>query len=179
MIARLRTATSSWVGSAITGISASSRSNPFLDARAEHVAQQRPHVLDQRRDVGRPHLEPLHPAEGEQLARQPRPALGRRKRILGIVFEFCVFGALGDDVEPADHHRQQIVEVVRDAARQLPQRLHLLALAKLLLGGLQLGHVARFEQQIDDFALGPAHRLNRYVEIGGGNALALHPALRW
>ena len=76
LIARLRIATSSWVGSAITGISASSRSNCLVDPGAEHVAQQRPHVLDQRRDMRRPHLEPLHPAEGEQLAvsRAPRSA---------------------------------------------------------------------------------------------------------
>ena len=72
---------------------------------------------------------------------------------------FGVVGALGDDVEPADDDRQQVVEVVRDAAGQLAQRLHLLALAELLLRGLELGDVARFEQQIDDLAVvarGPA-----------------------
>ena len=62
----------------------------LLDARAEHVAQQRAHVLDQRRDVGRPHLEPLDPAERQQLAGQPRPALGRRQRVLGIALELGV-----------------------------------------------------------------------------------------
>ena len=107
----------------------------LLDPRAEHVAQQRPHILDQRRDIGRPHLQPLDPAEGQQLRGQPRAALGRRQRIVGIALELGVVGALGDEVEPADHHRQQIVEVVGDAAGQLAERLHLLALAKLLLGG--------------------------------------------
>ena len=155
LMARLRTATSSWVGSAITGIIASSRSNCFLDPRAEHVAQQRAHVLDQRRDVGRPDLEPLDPAEREQLAGQPRAALGRRQRVLGIALELGVVGALGDDVEAADDHRQQIVEVVRDAAGELAQRLHLLALPQLLLRGLEFGDVARLEQQIDDLAVGP------------------------
>ena len=41
---------------------------------------------------------------------------------------------------------------MRDAAGELAQRLHLLALAELLLRRLQLGDVARFEQQIDDRA---------------------------
>ena len=146
----------------------------LLDPRAEHVAQQRPHVLDQRRDVRRPDLEPLHPAEREQLAGQPGTALGGGEGIVGIALELGVRRALGDDVEPADDDRQQIVEVVRDAAGQLPQRLHLLALAKLLLRGLQLGDVARLEQQIDDLPRLIADRLHRHVEIGGRDPVALH-----
>ena len=42
------------------------------------------------------------------------------------------------EVDPADHHRQHVVEVVRDAAGQLADRLHLLDLAKLGFGGLAL-----------------------------------------
>ena len=87
LIARLSTATSSWVGSAITGSIAVVEVEALLDPRAEHVAQQRPHVLDQRRDMGRPDLQPLDPAERQQLPGQPRPALGGRQRIVGIALE--------------------------------------------------------------------------------------------
>ena len=64
-----------------------------------------------------------------------------------------------------------------DAAGQLAERFHLLALAELLLRELQVGDVARFEQQIDDLAAGPVDRLHRDVEISGRSALALHPHL--
>ena len=139
----------------------------LVDPRSKHVAQQRPHALDQRCDQRRAHLEPLDPAEREQLSGQPRAALGGGERIFGIALELRVVGALGDDVEPADDDRQQIVEVVRDAAGELAQRLHLLALAELLLRGLEVGDVARFEQQIEDRAVLAADRLDRDVEVGG------------
>src|SRR5579862_1177791 len=42
----------------------------------------------------------------------------------------------------AENHRQEIVEVVRDAARKLTDRLHLRALANLLLELPPLGNVA-------------------------------------
>ena len=44
-------------------------------------------------------------------------------------------------VDPADDHRQHIVEIVRDAAGQLADRLHLLDLAELRLGGLALARL--------------------------------------
>ena len=98
------------------------------------------------------------------MARQPCPALGGGQRILGVALGLLVVRALGDHVEAADHHGQQVVEIVREAPGQLAERLHLLALPKLLLRGLQLGDVAAFEQQVDDFAVvraglaGPTHR---------------------
>ena len=72
-------------------------------------------------------------------AGQPRPALGRRQRIGGVAQQPFVLDLLGDEVEPADDHRQQIVEVVGDAAGQLAERFHLLALAQLVLRLGQLG----------------------------------------
>ena len=47
-----------------------------------------------------------------------------------------------DGVEPAEHQRQHVVEVVRDAAGELAERLHLLRLAQLLLEAPAFGHVA-------------------------------------
>ena len=139
------------------------------------MREQRAHVFDQRRDVRRAHLQALDTAECEQLGRQPRPALGSRKRVFRIALELRLLGALGDYVEPANDDCQQVVEVVRDSARQLAERLHLLALAKLLLRGLEVGDVARLEQQIDDPSVRALHRLNRYLEMGGWGSLAFHP----
>ena len=48
--------------------------------------------------------------------------------------------ALGK-VDPADDDREHIVEIVRDAAGELADRLHLLRLAQLLLGGGALGRL--------------------------------------
>src|SRR5215218_8193829 len=42
-------------------------------------------------------------------------------------------------VDPADDHGEHVVEVVRDAAGQLTDRLHLLDLAELGFSGLTLG----------------------------------------
>ena len=44
-------------------------------------------------------------------------------------------------IDAADDDREHVVEVVRDAAGQLPDRLHLLDLAKLRLRGLALGRL--------------------------------------
>ena len=60
----------------------------------------------------------------------------------------------GDDLEPADHRGQQIVEIVGDAAGQLADRLHLLRLAQRLLGPLALA----------DLGLEP---VERGAQIGG------------
>ena len=96
--------------------------------------------------------------------------------------QLVVVGALDDDVEPADHHRQQIVEVVRDPAGQLAQRLHLLALPQLLLrveqllralvdlaAEVELGllgqrDVARHADEPDQFAVGPEARLRHAAQ---------------
>ncbi len=60
----------------------------------------------------------------------------------------------GEDLEAADHRRQQIVEIVGDAAGQLADRLHLLRLAQRLLGPLALA----------DLGLEP---VERGAQIGG------------
>ena len=62
----------------------------LCDPGSEDVAQQRPHVLDQRRDVGRSDLKALDTAEGEQLAGEAGAPLGCRQRIFGIALELGV-----------------------------------------------------------------------------------------
>ena len=133
--------------------------------------------MDQRRNLRRLDLEPLHPAERQQLSRQPRPAFGRRQRVLGIALELRVLDPLRDQVQAPDNDGEQIVEVVRDAAGELPQRLHLLALPELLLRRHQLvrrladlpleielrllgrGDVARHPDEARHFPVRPEARL--------------------
>ena len=48
------------------------------------------------------------------------------------------FEPAAGEIDAADHHRQHVVEVVRDAAGQLADRLHLLHLPQLRFGQLAL-----------------------------------------
>src|SRR3546814_9799892 len=68
------------------------------------------------------------------------------------------------DLEPADDDREHIVEVVRDAAGELADRLHLLRLAQPRLGGLALGHFGA-QRIVGTFKLGGA-RLDRNLQFG-------------
>ena len=147
----------------------------LLDPRPQHIAKQRAHLVDQRRDIGRLHLQPLDPAEGEQLAGEPRAPLRRRERVGRIAQQPLVLDPLGDEVEAADDDGQQIVEVMRDAAGQLAERFHLLALAKLVLRGFELGDVPRLEQQIGDLVAARPNRLDRNVEDRCRRPSTLHP----
>ena len=98
-----------------------------LDSLADQAAQQVRQLgqhIGQHQDLG---LQRLLAREGEQLTHQ----VGRA---VGVLFDLHDVGegliarrmAQQQKIAKADHRRQQIVEVVRDAARQLANRLHLL-----------------------------------------------------
>ena len=78
----------------------------------------------------------------------------------------------GQQIDVAENHGEDVVEVVRDAARQLADGFHLLRakqrfarLFERFVRLLQLGDVVRDAIDADDFALGvPAHTLRD--EIG-------------
>ena len=61
-------------------------------------------------------------------------------RIVEMVEDFAprTVEAASREVDAADHHGEHVVEVVGDAAGQLPDRFHLLDLAKLGFRGLAL-----------------------------------------
>ena len=63
-------------------------------------------------------------------------------------------GLVGDgffqDADGAGDHGQDVVEVVRDAARQLADRVHLLRMAQLGFRGLLFGQVAADEEVAAD-----------------------------
>ncbi len=88
-------------------------------------------------------LDHLLPAEGEQLTSQRRGTIGGLADLLDI----APLGIVGPEVlqqqiAVARDHREQIIEVVRDPARQSPHGLHLLRLQELLLEPPLVGHVA-------------------------------------
>ncbi len=89
-----------------------------------------------------PGIERLLAREGEQPLRELRAALGPFD---GIVQEpedvgITGFQSLSGDIQRADHHRQHVVEVVRDPSGQLADGFHFLRLTQLQLDRFALVH---------------------------------------
>ena len=117
-----------------------------LDVLADQPPQHRQQRGGDLAEVERMRVEHLLAGEGEQLAGELGGALGR-----ALDLEQLVAARAGADPPPRDlavpaDHRQQVVEVVRDAARELADRLHLLRLPELVLEPAALGDVAQHEQ---------------------------------
>ena len=138
LIARLRIAFSSWLASTTRARHAVARDDRERDVLADRAAQQFLERAEQRVDVDRPE----HPATGGARRRagaRSAPA-ARCAEVLAASMKrsrssmrpaamrrFMMSSA-------ADDAGQHVVEVVRDAAGQLADRLHLLALAQRRLG---------------------------------------------
>ncbi len=144
-----------------------------LDVLADQPAQQ---VRDFRQHVGHlqhARLQGLLAREGEQLAHQVGGAVGVLLD-LHDVGERLVAGAVAQQqqVAEADHRGQQVVEIVRDAAGQQADRLHLLRLRELRLQALLLGRVDQMQDEADGVALVLAPR---GIDDHAGLALAFQP----
>ena len=106
----------------------------------------------------------LPPGKREQSMRERGGALSRIDDRLHDRFEFgepAVGEPAPHHLQAADHAREHIVEIVRDAARQLADGFHLLSLAKLSLGlpkivlaGLLLRDVAAIREDQVAFVRG-------------------------
>ena len=102
-----------------------------LDVLAKCRPQQLCGLDDQRVDVGLPRLQRLLAGEGQQMLGQIRAAFGGLVDHLGDCRELRSVGdCVGQDLDRAGDDREDVVEVVRDAAGELPDRFHLLRLAK-------------------------------------------------
>ena len=88
-------------------------------------------------------LERLAPAEGEQPAGEVGAALGRHADRFGERAQLSSVELVGEHVGIEQDRGEQIVEVVRDAAGELADRLHALRLRELRLGALLFGDVGR------------------------------------
>ena len=141
------------------------------DPLVEHAREHRLELGDQRVDVDDARRQQLLAAEAEQPAREPRrPVHGarhlvqvgarlRRQRVVLVVRQR----------EMAGDHREDVVEVVRDAPRQLAHRLDLLRVPepRLLVGQQALAR-AGVRDVRDDRAhdwLGYAFAPDRRVEL--------------
>ena len=120
--------------------------HPHRDRFAREPSQERHDRLDDRIDVEHTRLEYLPPAEGEQLPGEGAGSLGGIDDGLDVRRAWVFAKLLEREQRLAVDRRQQVVEVVGDAARELPDRVELLALAKLEL--------LRAEQLLRPLALG-------------------------
>ena len=104
-----------------------------LDVLADQPAQHHVHVADRRVQVEDPRLQHLPAAEREQLARERGRAVGRPLDLLGVPAQLRVGRAADQELAVPGDRREQVVEVVRDAAGEPADRFHLLRLAQLRL----------------------------------------------
>ena len=131
--------------------------------------------------------ERLRAGEGEQLLGQPGAAL---RRVADAVEHPLDLVGIADvaqrELAGAEDRGQQIVEIVRQAAGELPERLHLLRPEQLLARFLQpllrlalLGHVAGDLGEADQLAVFVADRVDHHARPEAGAVLADAPALRF
>ena len=105
-----------------------------LDVLAEERPQHARGVRDEGVEVDDLRLQHLLAAEGEELAHEARGPLGGAHDVLHLAQARVVrVEAPAQQLAVAHDHREQVVEVVGDAAREPADRLHLLRLAQLLL----------------------------------------------
>ena len=107
------------------------------DPLADRAVDQLEHVLDQ---LGRRHRvgqQRLGAGEGEQAAGEGGGAGRALHRIVEVEFDLAARAVqlAAGEIEAADDDREHVVEIVRDAAGELADRLHLLDLAELGFGG--------------------------------------------
>ena len=113
------------------------------DPLADRAVDQFEHVLDQLGRRDRLGQQGLGAGEGEQAAGQSGGAGGALHRIVEVELDLAARAVqlAPGEIEAADDDREHIVEIVGDAAGQLADRLHLLDLAQLRLGGGALGRL--------------------------------------
>ena len=94
------------------------------------------HAEDNSIDIDQLRFERLTAGEGEQPVRQKRGTFGPAHRRLDKPVQSLLVRrqALFKRFERARDHRQQIIEIMRDAAGKLPDGFDLLGMAKLRLG---------------------------------------------
>ena len=150
--------------------------HPHRDLRPHGAADQFLHLADQPVDVGRARVERLPARKREQAVGQRRRA--RRAILRGLqealdIVEPPLREALAHAVERAGDRLQQIVEIMRDAAGELADRLHLVRLAQRLLGLDELARALldpRLQQRVDVGEGGGDVLLVLDVGVGAGPA---------
>ena len=105
--------------------------HPDLDVAAERSVEHRAHAGQVGGQVDRFRIHRTAPRERQQVPRQPRSARDgtAHRRQHPRARRAAAF----EQLQGAGEHRQQVVEVVRHAAGELPERFHFLRLPKRFL----------------------------------------------
>ena len=121
------------------------RIDPFdaqLAERRDGALDQVLHAAHQFDEPHRIEVDALLARKGEQLPRQQTPALDGIERTRAPADHAVdIVGLAGDQFEIARHRLKQIVEIMRDAAGELADRLELLRLEKCRFELQPLRHV--------------------------------------
>ncbi len=114
-------------------------------------------------------LQCLPPGKGEKLRRQLCAPIGGASRGRSAPADLVGIRCTFDEFEVRGNHRKEVVEVVRDAAGKLSDRLHLLALMELLFhqtarlqGMLVFGDIPEEDRE----ALARRERIDRVPGLG-------------
>ena len=129
-------------------------------------------------DIDRARRQRLLAREGQQPADQVGAAvrgLQRRRQELGQLRIARM--AVAQRGEVADHHRQHVVEIVRDAAGELADRLHLLRLRDGHLRLLDLADIDRQHEAAQHLAVGPELRDQLGAGVDDAAVVARHLVL--
>ena len=115
------------------------------DTLPDEPLEHGPHLGDHRVQIERARLARPRATEGKKLlvrAAARSPAADIRIQLVAYRFR-SIRQALGKQAGADRDDREEVVEVVRDAAGELPHGVHLLDVAELLLEPSLLGHVIR------------------------------------
>ena len=149
-----------------------------LDPLAEDTAQHLDGLGDERVQLERPRLEGLAPAEREQLSGQRGSAACTRFDAAQMTRRGAVRVDLRlRELRVAEHAEEKVVEVVRDPRRQLADRLDLLRLTELFLGGAAVGDVLGHRDGALRLPVGVAKQRRRRVDPDDVTVLGVEPVL--
>ena len=122
------------------------------DVAAERAAEQPGGARYQRVDVDFLRLQRLAAREHQHVTREIGAPFGGLSDRVDFLLGLDMAGhILAQQIEVADDDREQIVEIVSDAAGQIADRFHLLRLPKLIVELLALGHVLDHAQHVQHF----------------------------
>jgi hypothetical protein len=164
-------------GSISTARVAGWRSVTTRDVLADQPREQALHAADPLAEIDRARLDHLAPGELEELLGEARRAQGRRFDLLGVARRLGVERLVAQGPGVADDHREQVVEVVRDAAREPAHALEPLGPRAPLLQPLGGIHVVQLLGDADHRAARIAHRRERHLDRTLLGREQRHPAL--
>ena len=119
-------------------------------ARAQRVAGELQGTLDRGREVDRAEARGLLPRHGEEALDDPGAALGRGVDALGLLARLPAARPAAHERGVADHDRERVVELVRDAGQQRAERSQLLRLVQRVPLALDLGLGRPLRPEVDD-----------------------------